>query len=87
VAVRAQRPHHRLGRHVRIDRDAEQGCALAHALEVVGEAEHRRAVACRVGADPFEHAAAVVQRMGGHADARPVGIDEFAVEPYACDRG
>ena len=59
----------------RMSRAAEQ------ALDVLGQAEHGRALRGLVGADALEHAGAVVQRVGEDVDLRLVPVDELAVHP------
>ena len=59
----------------------KQHRGVVQPAHVVGEAEHRRPPRGRVGADPLEHAGAVVQRVREHVDRRVVPVDELAVHP------
>ena len=55
--------------------------AAVQPLDVLGQAEHRRALRRRIRADALEHAGAVVQRVSKDVNLGLVPIDEVSVHP------
>ena len=55
--------------------------AAEQTLDVLGEAENRRALRRFVGANSFEDSGAVMQGVGQHVYLCLIPIDQFAVHP------